>query len=396
MAQTMRKDQFADEIPLCEIYFDAVADYVKQGSESQLSMAFGLGRRALEEGLSLVLLTGIHNEAVSALDPCNETDRQRVEQFFLETVTVYDMAQRGYRDAVSHLREEVAERKKVEEDLRAATFELVRQRDELDDQVQQRTAELQKAVDELKNTNSLLKQANEEQAEFSYALSHDLRSPLNTISMMLDILGTDIQDPNEEVWQVLDAARATAYRMLGTVEDVLNYSRAIESAPTFEEVDLNELLSTILADLDSDISSLGAKISVTELPVLVGDATQFRILLQNLISNAMKFRVPGRTPIVSISATDADDDHVGLHVADNGIGISEQYLDRIFGLFQRLHNHDEYQGTGLGLTLCKRIAVNHCGQIVVDSTLGEGSTFSVLLKRYPVGAERAVQSSGTD
>ena len=191
MAQSALDEEPYAETRLMRDYLDAIVAYPRNGGEDEQSRAYDIGRSALQCGVPIVTLSNIHNEAARGICAQCPADQQRfrLEQFFLETVTVYDMAQHGYREAVTRMRDEITERKKVEEELRDATFELVRQRDDLDALVQERTLEIQRALDELHAVNARLLQANQEQAEFTYALSHDLKSPLNTISMMLSISG---------------------------------------------------------------------------------------------------------------------------------------------------------------------------------------------------------------
>ena len=382
MTRTLSDKEPDQQEVLVQAYCDAAIAYVRTGQEDALSRAYDIARAALQCDMSIVKLCSIHGDVVRNLPASGSNDQLqgRLEQFFLETVSVYDMAQNGYRDAVARMNHEIVERKKIEEELRDATFELVRQRDDLDQQVKKRTQEIQQTLDELNVVNTRLQQANDEQAEFTYALSHDLKSPLNTIAMMLDILGTDLPDLGEEPRRVLDAACETAHRMLGMIDDVLHYSKTIEEPRKNDPVDLNALVEGIIDDLQSDIQASGAVVKYGGLPTIAGDAMQFRILFQNFVSNSIKFRSSERRPEVRIEhATDAAGGHC-FRVSDNGIGIDPRYHDRIFGLFQRLHVRDEYPGTGLGLTLCKRIVGNHSGKIFVESEPGQGSTFTVVFK----------------
>lgn len=363
-------------------YFDAALAYVRTGQEVELSCAYDIARAALTHDVSIVTLCSLHGRVVRDLAAQAPRDPLpcRLEQFFLEAVSVYDMAQNGYREAVEGMKQEVTERRKIEEELRDATFELVRQRDDLDQLVTARTAEIQQALDALNAVNLQLRHANEEQSEFTHALSHDLKSPLNTIAMMLDILETDLLGIDDDARLVLHAARDTARRMLCMIDDILRYAKTIEEPKRRDPVELDGLIDGIISDLQGEIRAAGARVDRGALPIVSGDAMQLRLLFQNLISNAIKFRSPHRAPEVRIERTDHTPGEHHVRVSDNGIGIDAKYHERIFGLFQRLHFHDEYPGTGLGLTLCKRIAGNHSGQIVVESELGQGSSFTVALR----------------
>lgn len=390
----------ADRAVLVQDYLDAVIAYSAECGEESLARAHQIGRAALAQGVSIATMTGIHHAATRATCPqCPETEhRERLEQFFLETIAVYDMAQNGYRETVERLRAEIEERERVEDDLRHATFALARQRDHLDAQVRARTAEIESALDGLRAANGKLVQVNQEQAEFTYALSHDLKSPINTIAMMLDLLSTTPREADAQDWhEVLDAASSTAARMMTIIDDVLRYSRTIGDSVRMEPVDLNVICREVLADIHGDIVGTDALVEVDDLPVITADRMQMRVLLQNLISNAIKFHSQIRPPHVSVScATCAADGTIRLSVRDNGIGIPQAFQDRIFGLFQRLHNFEDFPGSGLGLTLCQRIATNHDGQILVESREDVGSTFTVQLKGSPIGRACGTEAGGSD
>lgn len=249
--------------------------------------------------------------------------------------------------------------------------------------VQRRATErtlAKKAVD-LNQMNELLLQTNREQAEFTYAISHDLKSPTNTVQMLLDELSLSHgRDLGDDGMDIIGSAQQTIERMGHLVEDVLGYSRTIEEEFTPEPVDLNDMLQEIVSDLRQAISAAKANLHIADLPQVTGSNVQLRILFQNLLSNAIKFHSATRVPEIEVKREpDRDDGLLRISVSDNGIGIAPEHHDRIFGLFQRLHSHDEYQGTGLGLTLCKRIASNHKGRIELVSSPDEGTTFTVSL-----------------
>lgn len=222
-----------------------------------------------------------------------------------------------------------------------------------------------------------------EQREFTYAISHDLRAPANTLHLLLNEL-TALRDgdADEDVAELLALSQNTIARMGCMIDDVLNYTRVIGGDPQLEPVDLAVLVGEILEDLKGDIRCAGGSVEVGDLPVYTGNRMQLRVLLQNLIANALKFRKPGVAPVVSIGAGIApQSSHLRLVVTDNGIGIAAENHEKVFKLFQRLHVREEYPGTGLGLSLCQRIARNHGGEITLRSALGEGSEFTVLLER---------------
>jgi signal transduction histidine kinase len=359
--------------------------YLTEGSETWLMEAYELARTALAKGLGLGDVCSLHFATVQVAGNnqlISTEAQQRADQIFLEVMSVYDMALQGYERAMQQLRSEIVERRQIEDQLREASAELEAQRDDLDSKVLQRTHELAEKAEDLERALQHLTQTNREQAEFTYAISHDLKSPNNTIRMLIDELSLSAgADLNADAQELLDLARQTTERMARLVDDVLAYSRCIEDQAVMVPVDLDQLFATITADLRSDIATAGAVVEVAPLPVVWGVPVQMKLLFQNLTANAVKFRAPGRVPLIRITQKPKGG-QVLISVRDNGIGIAPEHHQRVFGLFQRLHDHSSYQGSGLGLALCKRIMTNHAGDIRLDSTPGEGSCFTVSLKRH--------------
>lgn len=225
-------------------------------------------------------------------------------------------------------------------------------------------------------TSELLRQ---EQQDFSSVLSHDLKSPTNTLKLLHNEISNELgSDVDEQVAQLLKLCEGTTNRMSGLVEEILGYTRVTGSSADKELIDLNELSQSVISDLAAEIKSTNAIIKTSRLPVISGNAVQLRVLLQNLISNALKFVPPGIVPQVSLTVQLSDDGKTEeLRVKDNGIGIAPKDHERIFGIFQRLHLRENYPGSGIGLALCKRIALNHLGNISIESNADQGSEFLV-------------------
>ena len=228
-----------------------------------------------------------------------------------------------------------------------------------------------------------LRDTNREQAEFTYAVSHDLRSPTNTVHMLLrelrELNGDSLDEDSKDIFDDLDV---TVARMGQLVEDVLAYARSVGEDMSVEEVDLQTEIGAIIHDLSAEISNAGAEITVGELPTVTGSAVQLRLLMQNLISNAIKFRDPARRCLVAIESVPSPErGGATFMVRDNGIGIDQAHHDQIFGLFKRLHTHSSYQGSGIGLTVCQRVVSNHGGKIAITSKQGVGSTFTIVLPK---------------
>ena len=221
----------------------------------------------------------------------------------------------------------------------------------------------------------------DEQREFTYAISHDLKAPANTLQLLLGELSE--AEPivcDQDASQLIDLSLQTVARMGQQVQDVLGYVRVIGSETETEEVDLQKLLEEILSDLKSDIEEREAIVRVEQLPTVTGNSMQLRVLFQNLISNAIKFRKEDEVPRVRVGSQ-VDSKSVRISVTDNGIGIPAEHYEKVFRMFQRLHVREKYPGTGLGLSLCRRICQNHGGSIQVESHIGEGTQFTVQLPR---------------
>lgn len=366
-------------------YEEALRGCVEEDSEAGLMAAYSLAREALPLDIQLTEIMDIHFAASQALledHGHSQQCRDQIESFVVEFLSVYDMALKGYKTSVPRLLQEVADRQKAEAELRQASAQLAAQRDTLDKLVADRTRDLLKKTEVLDKTLDHLRQANREQAEFTYAISHDLKSPSNTITMLSDELEISLGEHlDADAAELLSLIRMTSVRMGRLVDDVLAYSRCLDHQAPLARVDVNKVLGDILEDLRFDIIRSEATVTVADVPSIIGDPMQVKLLFQNLISNAIKYRSPGRPPRVLITAK-IQPTQVRVTVSDNGIGIAPQHFERIFTLFQRLHTYDAYPGSGIGLALCKRIAANLGGELSLTSRQGVGSSFSIALKRW--------------
>ena len=229
-----------------------------------------------------------------------------------------------------------------------------------------------------------LTRSNAELEQFAFVASHDLQEPLRKIQAFGDRLKVKCEGSQSgEVKDYLDRMQNAAARMRTLINDLLAFSRVIRSSEPFVQVDLSVVTREVLSDLEVRIEKTGAKIEVGLLPTLDADPMQMRQLLLNLISNALKFQPPGGTPVIKMTSRTlsaaSGEQLCELSVQDNGIGFDEKYLDKIFAVFQRLHGRTEYEGTGVGLAVCRRIVDRHHGSIIARSTPGEGATFLVTL-----------------
>lgn len=229
--------------------------------------------------------------------------------------------------------------------------------------------------------NLELLQSNQDLEQFAYVASHDLQEPLRIITSFTQLLEKRYKDRLdaegvEFIEYIVDAAR----RMKQLINDLLTYSKVHQQHHRHTEVNLNDVLQSVQNNLLTSIDDSGASIEIGNLPSIYGDPAQIIQLFQNLISNAIKFRQEGVPPVVLVYSAGKKNDYEVISVEDRGIGIKQEYQDRIFSLFQRLHTAEEYDGTGIGLAICKRIVDRHMGKIEVDSIYGKGTRFDVYLK----------------
>ena len=292
--------------------------------------------------------------------------------------------------------------------------ELEHAKDRLEERVRERTAAISDAnaalrieneerqrAEEQANLFALeLQRSNRELEQFASVASHDLQEPLRKIQAFGDRLQSRFRDQLGETGKdYLDRMLASTVRMRKLIDDLLTYSRVSAKAQPFEPVNLGEVAREVAADLESRLQETGGHVEIGDLPTIDADPVQIRQMLQNLLGNALKFHRQDVPPQVQISARflqgngSTNDSPGGLRceltVEDNGIGFDQNYVGRIFDLFQRLHGRDEYEGTGMGLAICRKIVERHGGQITAHSALGAGSRFVVTLpvEQPVVGAD---------
>ena len=230
-----------------------------------------------------------------------------------------------------------------------------------------------------KKAETELRRANADLEQFAYSASHDLQEPLRTIKIYSELLAGHLSTAVEgEAAEFLDYLRGAATRMEMLVRDLLAYTQVSRLEAPVAEVDTNEALAEVIANLRGAIAESGAAVTCDKLPPVCAHKTHVRQLLQNLVGNAIKYRSEDRAPEVHIGA-ERQDGYWLFTVRDNGIGIQPEFKEQIFGLFSRLHNADRYDGTGIGLAICQRIVERYHGRIWVESEPGRGSEFRFTL-----------------
>jgi len=245
---------------------------------------------------------------------------------------------------------------------------------------------LRSSEDKLRQFTVQLERSNRELQDFAYVASHDLQEPLRKIV----VFGERLKEKNSaalgtEGLDYLERMQKAASRMQSLINDLLSFSRITTKAQPFKPVNLAEVASDVVTDLEGRIELVKGRVELGTLPVIDAEPLQMRQLLQNLIGNALKFRRPEVPPVVKVGSEIVSDPATPgekicqLTVSDNGIGFDEKYLDRIFNVFQRLHTRNEYEGTGMGLAIVRKIALYHGGDVTAKSKPGEGATFILKL-----------------
>ena len=219
-----------------------------------------------------------------------------------------------------------------------------------------------------------LERSNAELENFAYLASHDLQEPLRMVTTFTQMLGQRYKDKlDPDANQIIDFAIDGAIRMQSLIHDLLIYSRVGRQSQYFEQTDCEEVLDKALSNLQLLIEETNTHIYRDSLPTVMADKSQLIQLFQNILNNAVKYRRED-PPNIKIGVR-SEDDYWLFWIKDNGIGISPQYFERIFLIFQRLHTRQEYPGTGIGLAICQKITQRHQGKIWLESELGKGSTF---------------------
>ena len=251
---------------------------------------------------------------------------------------------------------------------------------------------LRRSEEKLRESTLQLERSNRELQDFAYVASHDLQEPLRKIVVFGERLKEKCSGAlSSEAGDYLERMERAARRMQTLINDLLSFSRVTIKAQALTTVDVAKTAREVVGDLEARIETVHGRVELGPLPVLQAEPLQMRQLLQNLIGNALKFHRPEEPPVVKVEAKMVSGPRPGkgrdapaeerweLAVSDNGIGFDEKYLDRIFNVFQRLHTRNEYEGSGMGLAIARKIAVFHGGDITARSRPGHGSTFIVTL-----------------
>jgi two-component system sensor kinase FixL len=245
-----------------------------------------------------------------------------------------------------------------------------------------------RAEEKLRLHTAKVESVNRELQEFAFVASHDLQEPLRKIRTFADRLRKRLGDElDERAEDYFARMENSARRMQHLIRDLLKYSLIASKPEPFSEINLNEVAEEVAQIFELILNKTGGKLEIAQLPIIEADGTQMKQLFQNLIGNALKFQDGKGKPLVKVYSKYVGENGCRLFFEDNGIGFEETYLDRIFAPFQRLHSRNKYSGTGIGLSICRKIVEHHGGSITVHSKPGAGSTFIVSLPTRHGGAD---------
>jgi PAS domain S-box len=330
------------------------------------------------------LLTASNSEVMQLNQKVTELEKSSTE--FKEILSKYENSEKLFEKRINEVlrkqkeAKELLDTKKLRvEELNQNIALLENSNEELSAYISKLkdSAESQKNIyeEQLEKLTDNLNRSNEEFQQFAYVTSHDLQEPLRTIASFTQLLAkrhkNKIDEDSDEFMEyIVDAST----RMQGMIKDLLQYSRVVSRGKVFKQTNAEEIVEYAISSLKTQIEDNDAEITYDKLPTVNVDSSQLLQLLQNLVENSIKFRQFTVQPKIHISCSKQGNEYV-FSVADNGIGIEEQYFSRIFTIFQRLHTKEEYEGTGIGLAVAKRIVERHNGHIWVESEPDIGSTF---------------------
>lgn len=249
--------------------------------------------------------------------------------------------------------------------------------------------------EQLVENNLQLKETVDELDRFAYVASHDLQEPLRKILVFSDKIRTRYRDSvDDEIYRNLEKIVGASERMQSLINDLLRFSRETSTNEDFTFISLDQLLADVVADMEIEIEKSGAQVMVNPLPQVWGIPSQMRQVFQNLISNGIKFRKNDEVPVIHIYPEVSKKDCFRIVIQDNGIGFESKYAEEIFMVFKRLHSYHEFQGSGVGLSICKKIIEKHNGDIKAESKPGVGSRFIIEMPLVEITQQLSQLTSG--
>jgi light-regulated signal transduction histidine kinase (bacteriophytochrome) len=335
----------ADRQSLAAALSVALAHYLDAADETSLSAAYDLGRSAVNAGMGLLDVALMFQDATAALDH-SAPERRRLNQaaeFLVEALAPFEMTYRGYKDANEQLRK-----------------------------MAQRLAQQNRALSE---ATAAAEAANKDLEAFSYSVSHDLRAPVRHIDGFARLLRAEIgSSASEAALKHLGTIERSAGSMAQMIDDLLNLAQLDRKGIVRRAVDLNAVVAEVIRELDADTSGRTIEWRLDTLPTLDCDPGLVRIVFANLLANAVKYTRRRARAVIEVGYR-PDNRRAIVFVKDNGAGFDPRYAAKLFGVFQRLHRQDEFEGTGVGLATVARIVRKHGGAIWADAAPDAGATF---------------------
>jgi signal transduction histidine kinase len=256
--------------------------------------------------------------------------------------------------------------------------------------------EINRMLSSLEHQEEALRKSNQELEQFAYVASHDLQEPLRKVQAFSDRLASKYADKlGDDGKLYIERMQDASGRMRTLIQDLLTFSRVRSKGQEFVSVDLNEVVRGVVADLEVRLEQVGGRVEIDNLPTLLADPLQMRQVFQNLIGNALKFKKSGVPPIVRVMSRPKGDSH-RIIVQDNGIGFEMQYAEKVFEIFQRLHGRSDFEGTGMGLAIVKKILERHVGSIRAESEVGKGARFIMTFPNHKTDPAQLVKKTLVD
>ena len=275
--------------------------------------------------------------------------------------------------AILEINNDITERKRREDEIRRLNQELAERAEGLDQELAERAAELEVTNKELES--------------FAYSVSHDLRAPLRHVAGFAELLQRQASSSlDDKSRRYMEMILESSKRMGALIDDLLGFSRIGRAETKLSAVDLEELVAEVVAELRQETKGREIAWKIGPLPVCHGDRSMLKVALVNLLSNAVKFTRPRQLAEIEVGCSDEKEDQAEIFVKDNGAGFDMQYVDKLFGVFQRLHLAEEFEGTGIGLATVQRIIHRHGGEVRAEGAVGQGATFYFSLPNANVRA----------
>ncbi|MGC2424617.1 MAG: ATP-binding protein [Nitrospirota bacterium] len=318
-----------------------------------------------------------------AVEKTGAEDNQKAMLNILDDFTIEKTGAEENQSAMLNILDDFAVEKAGAEETQRAMLNILDDFDVEKMKSEAANRDLQEAFDSLRRAKGAADAANRELEAFSYSVSHDLRAPLRHIKGFVELLKEDAGPSlNEDSRESLDTISGAASKMGNLIDDLLSFSRMGRADMRKKKIELDKLVNEVISEMSKETGEAGITWKVDALPVVYGDPAMLKLTLVNLISNAVKFTRHTAGPIIEVGSFTSDEGDTVIFVKDNGAGFDMQYIDKLFGVFQRLHKPEDFEGTGIGLANVRRIITRHGGKTWAEGAVGKGATFYFSLPKF--------------